>query len=468
MAPSARGTYRLTFGDGGEVSLVASAAGRLRERHWHVDFEPIIRSFGTLPSAALADLVDLAVCLYVADRVARRPRSDTDGGAHGWARHLAVEVPVREPDRWRGTTLSKAVDEALWLLTEDVWEITYTQRGGDDGAKAAPLFAHPLAHPGRAALFSGGLDSLAGLVRDLATRPADDIVVFSACSSDRVSAIQRGLIAAVQRRLVAGRELVHATADFGIIQHGHPYGDDEPSQRTRGFVFLALGAVAAVLAGARELAIYENGIGAINLPYVRTQLGAQSTRAAHPLALAAMGRVVTLAIEAPFTFRLPHLFQTKAELCRSLAEYGCADLVPHTVSCDHFPLRLKDTPQCGACSSCLLRRQALHAAGLGAFDCRSGYRYDVLDLTWSNQTDDGYALRAMLRQVADLRGRLVGADAWGALIREYPELAEVAVLADVADGPSVFPQLDLVALYRRYCAEWDLLPLPTAALAHAA
>ncbi len=94
--------------------------------------------------------------------------------------------------------------------------------------------------------------------------------------------------------------------------------------------------------------------------------------------------------------------------------------------------------------------------------------WDVLDPTWHYESAEGHALRVMLRQVDDLRTRLEAPDPWAGLIGEYPRLVEVAALADVSDTASVFPRMDVVALYDRYCAEWDRVPLGGSVLALAA
>jgi hypothetical protein len=57
---------------------------------------------------------------------------------------------------------------------------------------------------------------------------------------------------------------------------------EETTQRTCGFLFLTLGACSALAAASKELFLYENGIGGINLPYDGTQLGTYNARATHP------------------------------------------------------------------------------------------------------------------------------------------------------------------------------------------
>ena len=85
-----------------------------------------------------------------------------------------------------------------------------------------------------------------------------------------------------------------------------------------------------------------------------------------------------LVLEERVKIRNPYLFSTKAEMGRYLPSSGLLGLVRETVSCDSFPLRLLNRPQCGRCTSCILRRQALYCGGISEHDLGDGYQYDIL------------------------------------------------------------------------------------------
>jgi hypothetical protein len=127
-------------------------------------------------------------------------------------------------------------------------------------------------------------------------------------------------------------------------------------------VFTLLGSACAYLMGQKVLNLYENGIGAINLPYRKSAIGLDHTRSVHPLTLLSVSNLVSELIGEKFTIRNPFLFRTKAEMCQQLAEDERYDLPALTVSCDS-PHR-KQPIQCGYCSSCILRKQALAASGI--------------------------------------------------------------------------------------------------------
>ena len=113
---------------------------------------------------------------------------------------------------------------------------------------------------------------------------------------------------------------------------------DEPTQRSRGFVFQVLGAVTALMAGAKELYVYENGVGAISLPYTAAQVGAHNTRATSPLFLAGMSEFISTVVGHQFEIRNPYLFRTKGQMCEALRGSRLRDLIRLTGSCDGFLL----------------------------------------------------------------------------------------------------------------------------------
>ncbi|GHO88251.1 hypothetical protein KSZ_62570 [Dictyobacter formicarum] len=239
-----------------------------------------------------------------------------------------------------------------------------------------------------------------------------------------------------------------------------PFGLDETRdipkntlQRSRGFVFLLIGAVCALLENQQQLSIYENGVGAINLPYSDAEVGLDHSRAVHPLSLLLMGKFISSVIGAPFTFHNPFLFATKAQLCESLAlSPGGRDLVSVSFTCDgpHREMPL----QCGYCSSCLLRRQAL--AVLGVDDPTS-----YISTRPQRPIHPSYRdyLRAMHLQVVYLRECLTTADPWTSLSQQHPFLYHS--LRKIVDGireeNKLVMQEELLRLYTQYCDEWELV-----------
>jgi hypothetical protein len=206
------------------------------------------------------------------------------------------------------------------------------------------------------------------------------------------------------------------------------------------------------MAGVDELAVYENGVGAINLPYLANQVGAQATRAVNPVALGALSELIAHVTGRPFRIATPFILDTKAQLCRRIPP-AQHHLVRDTVSCDGFPQRAEGQPQCGWCTSCLLRRQALCAAGLAHADS-THYRHDLLNRKGKVPEAKLLPIGAMLAQVASLERAFQDESPWRVLTRDYPILVEVAA----ALAP-LYPRRDIpdgiVSLYREYAKEWN-------------
>jgi hypothetical protein len=463
--------YRIAFSADGQAQIAGRGGVATPDQRFYIGDKVIAHAFATRIPAYLADLVDVALAVYLADRLAPRRAPSADRYHLHWNRYLHLTLPVRDVRRWRDPLLQTRLRDVLALLTEDAWEFDFVPRSGQRriAEMQGYLFPNRPQAPLSAALFSGGLDSLAGLCHQLAVRPDHSFVLFCGGTSQRSIGVQRTLASVLPIRLK--RSITPVVVPFGLRQRGkRQYDGDERTQRSRAFAFQCLGAATAALAGGEELEIYEHGIGALNLPYTAAQLGTQSTRATDPRVLAAMGDFVSLAIDQPFAFRLPFFAFTKAELCASVRDASLVDLIRRTFSCDGFPQRVAGRPQCGLCTSCLLRRQALHAAELADHDARDSYVADVLAEEGRLTAAKSYPLRAMLDQVDTLRRALDESDPWSSLSRAYPQLLEVASCLAATGLTRADTERRIVDLYRRYCDEWRHFPVRRAGsiAAHAA
>ena len=171
-------------------------------------------------------------------------------------------------------------------------------------------------------------------------------------------------------------------------------------------------------------------------------------------------RLFGLALEENITIRTPFMFETKAELCDSLEVSGMADIVRETVSCDSYPLRVKRLAQCGICTSCILRRQAIQCAGLTEYDPSGDYLHDVLGNVASAGKDNLHGFQVMRGQVYDLE-RCLSSDApWLALVSSFPELERTCL--ELAGHNNEDPRQirdNMINLFRTYVHEWKSFPI---------
>jgi len=429
--------------------------GRTSVHEKYLDFSQVLSLGDNGLPLALRDLADTAAAVYLADRLCRRDKGAEDGPR--WSRRIDLQVAVRSPEIWQEPAVEMALTEAVEFYTGDLWSFSFVP--------AVPLRSPIWVQrelfgaekpPTRVALFSGGLDSLAGLARELIERGDEKVLLVSGSTGPRLRAVQRKLAFALTARF--GDQVTPTVVKFGFNNRLPRAGRaDENTQRARGFVFAVFGAIASLAIGVRELAIYENGVGAVNLPFTPGQVGVYLTRATNPLALRKMEMLIKAITGEPFNYQLPFLFETKGALCAAVREAGLESLVALTISCDGFPQRVPQQPQCGLCTSCLLRRVSLHAAGLTSFDAPN-YCVDVLKPGWVAQAgvEKQAPFRAMVYQCELLARAVSLSNPWRGLVVRFPDFLEI-VWSEAA-GPSDLVAQRFTDLYRAYCAEWERFP----------
>ena len=433
------------------------------EGHYWLNGERISNAFGVELPSRMADLLDVAMAIYAADRRSPRDFKNANTGQRG----IQIRLAVREPELWATAEISDQLGELLYWLSEDVWSFEFVRRESNPSPAESVrfLFPWPTERPSEVSLFSGGLDSLAGLAARAQVATDRSYVLVSGYTNGRLAHQQleqvRGIVSVWRdggpfRGKVP--EIRHVAVPFGIHKpEGH---FEEKSQRTRALVFLTLGMAAVLQANADTLWVYENGVGAVNLPLNETQLGVDNYRGVHPISLMMARKLCELVLERTIHIRNQFLFTTKAEMCAALQPAGLAHLVRETVSCDGFAQRIANKPQCGCCTSCILRRQSLYASGLGDYDPPTGYRHDVLSRQTSLTLRQIYGLEAMCDQAEKLARCLSFNDPWPALAASFPHLASIRAALVVREGLSYEDvEARLIRMYRAYVQEWERFPV---------
>jgi 7-cyano-7-deazaguanine synthase in queuosine biosynthesis len=405
------------------------------------------------------DLLDIATAVYASDRVfPRRRKGIDDRYGRQWRRHIIVQLPLREAAHWNANARMDSLCTLLEHLTGDQWSFAFTQRSipEDRHPQQQWLFPWQPARSLEVAPFSGGLDSLAGAYHRLVSNPDRVLALVAGGINNQLKARQAELFRALKDRF--GDRLVTAQIRYSLWGRSYSADEDEPSQRSRGFVHLALTAVAALMFESATVAIYENGIGALGLPYSRAQIGTHISRAVHPKTLVHMSNFVREGLGQPLRFHNPYILETKGTMCARLTEPWLSRAIARSVSCDEFPQRVPGHAQCGVCPACLLRRVSLHRAGLADIDALSSYRFDVTEPTHALGERRLYRLRVMLDQVDLLRSCFDGV-AWEELTLQFHELAEAGDILSQEEALSHTQVADaLVALYRTYVEEWKTFP----------
>lgn len=430
--------YSVSFERGKDRTPFELSAGT----HFRFDFDQFERFFQKpLPDRWL-DLLRIAAGIYAVDRLSRRRQRDQ---RRFWSRTLRLSVGVIDPNFWSQGDVLESLTETLEFLSDDTWDLTF-KKDDKRSRREQQLFMFNESDNNLICLYSGGLDSAAGLANRVAEDPTREILPVTVWHQP----IQRKSVRK-QFAMLGGRYRVQITPL--IVKSALIWTPElksrfreEPTQRGRSFLFTAAGAIATAMAGGSETELYESGIGAINLPLMSGMVGSRTTRSAHPEFLRRMSKLVGRVIARPMSFVLPFEQLTKGQVLAQARGAGLDELVKTTVSCVHYPLRESEAKQCGACPACIFRRQSLTVAGL--HEPAGTYRYDLFEnADASNQVPPKELdyLKAFLDQVVHLDG-IRENQPFPLRIRRH--LIGTGVLADGESGEIVS------RLLRTYRDEW--------------
>jgi hypothetical protein len=357
-----------------------------------VQYEPKFMK-GLEPSAVGRDLLRVGGAVYCADKTVKRvSTSDL------WTRDLSLQVPVSDPALWE--VAKPELVKALSFLSGDRWSLDFVA-----DTEAPPRQQQQLDEGiGAVSLFSGGLDSLAGVIdlleagqrlvlvghHDSPFTDSKQVLLHEELRQhygpDRVT-LRRLLLRPAPRRARQARPLPQAV---------------ENTTRSRSFLFFAAGvAVADGLGFRKPLYVPENGFIGINVPLTPARAGSLSTRTTHPLYMQRMRNVLD-ALGLEHAVKNPYRLATKGEVLQHSANRKLLlDLAPRSVSCSHpEALRWVKVPpgNCGYCYPCLIRRASLHHVGAD----NETYGWNALDDAGLLQRSSkrGRSLRALTASLA--------------------------------------------------------------------
>nr|MDO8100086.1 7-cyano-7-deazaguanine synthase [Candidatus Njordarchaeota archaeon] len=338
--------------------LVLSFSGP--DRNLENDLDKVESSIGGKVHPLILDLYKVALVAYVCDRYFQR--GDVE------PRDISIVMAVSNKQKWDGA--KDHLEAMLRFLSGDSFTFDFIQ-----GSPAKEDFEfHPVG--GRTvALFSGGLDSLAG-VKWLVDRN-EDFILVSHPAMPLISGAQRDLVGMLSKLL--GRDIewhqIRALASpvKGIKQ-------EEITQRLRSFLYLALASVFALTLGLERINLFENGVLALNIPLTQARVNG-NTRTAHPSFIRKYTELIGALFGASLTVHNPFLQMTKAEVIKLLDNEGFRDLVKTAISCAdvgrlrYKGVKLKEIRHCGVCFPCVIRRLSMHCANL--WDSDAKYNEDI-------------------------------------------------------------------------------------------
>jgi 7-cyano-7-deazaguanine synthase in queuosine biosynthesis len=324
----------------------------------------------------LTDLIEIAAYVYCADQFTSRGGEMMSGMGKDWSRSFRFKIPVRNLHIWSRADVRETLVDTLGFLSDDQFDFEFEPHPDPEPTGLQPYLDFGESDdsgfmPDEVILFSGGLDSFAGAVESLAGR-GHRVALVSHRASPMIMAKQRNLVAALRER-TKSKQLFHVPVSVNK-------GQDEAAefaQRTRSFLFAALGLIVARLFRKNTVQFYENGVVSVNLPVSSHVLGTRATRTTHPKVLADFSRLFSLILGEPITVENPYFWKTKGDVVRVIAEQGCADLIADTFSCTCVREATRRKLQCGVCSQCLDRRFGILGAKLGEYEAADAYVVDL-------------------------------------------------------------------------------------------
>jgi len=370
-----------------QVTPIPLSIGKARDQV-HLHLHDLTKPMMQAPPDAAEDLLEIVSYLYAADQAVRRGGEAEFEYGTKWRRHFWFEIPVRQPDLWSQPKVVDTLREVLTFLSDDDYEFNFKKlrnapsldqyldfrKGGVDSSGIEEVM-----------LFSGGLDSFGGAVKEIADGRRK-VALVSHVPTNKIGAPQRSLVDGLNKHLGGT-----APAPFHVqveLNKGKSLGR-EYTQRTRSFVYAALAAVVARMLGRDRIRFYDNGVVSFNLPLTLQSLGARASRTTHPQSLSGFAKLFSAIFDTPFAIENPFLWKTKADILTELKAGGFGQLCAGTISCAHTWERTTQHTHCGTCSQCIDRRLVAIAAGMGPDeDPPEMYKTDLFEHEWNDPAEN--------------------------------------------------------------------------------
>lgn len=300
----------------------------------------------------VVDLYKIAVTVYISDLQITRP-------TRAQSRTICILISVSDKSKWDAE--KQHLESTLRILSGDNFTFHFVQgKYPDTGFVFTKKDEHKAV-----SLFSGGLDSLAG-VKWLVDKAIKPVLVSHDSNSKKTTH--------VQNILYSGLKKIINNLD-SIQVKSRPISSDlkskELTQKTRSFLYLTLGSMIALELGISDVYLFENGVLALNIPITTSRIHT-NTKTAHPTYISNYNRILSDVFPDAISVKNPFVSMTKGEVISVLNNDSYKPLVKETLTCSRaFKLQITqgtNAKHCGVCIPCILRRSAMHSAALWDYD----------------------------------------------------------------------------------------------------
>lgn len=338
------------------------------EQNISIELPHFVKSVNCHIPDRIKDLLEIAGYVYAADRLTKRG-TPTGVEYHSWSRSFHFIVKVRDFDFWNNQNIKNQLNTALCFLSGDMnFEFSFVKGGKDVGQLCVfdnEEIELDKKENSSVALFSGGLDSLAGVLEVLETTNKNLILISHRSNNPGITQLQDGVF-----------NLLHN--DFKNRIQYYPFycnlkGERavEETQRTRIFLYTTIAYALSSLASEDEILVYENGMTSINFYKRQDLINARASRTTHPKALKLLEDFYSSVGESRKYIRHPFLFNTKTDIFLKIKKFNKTNYLNSTISCTKTFQSFENNSQathCGGCSQCIDRRFAAFASNCEAED----------------------------------------------------------------------------------------------------
>lgn len=291
----------------------------------------------------------------------------------GWSREIEVEFPVESPSIFNKG--KNDLEQVLSFLTGDIWQVSFTQRD-----TTIPLYvqkskgqvfndSYSKSHK-KVSLFSGGLDSLVGVIDQL-TKSKDRLVLVSHYDAAFKGAkSDQDKINEILCKKHSHFHLLQTRVDLSSHDMNKNRIKNETTLRSRSFLFLCQAVfVAHSIEDGIKILIPENGTISLNHPLTPSRRSSCSTRTAHPFYLIKVNDFISQ-LGLNHIIKNEYEMKTKGEMLDECVDKTLL-LATYKKSCSCAKRGTRKdirdvssgTNHCGICMPCIYRRVALHKIG---------------------------------------------------------------------------------------------------------
>ena len=321
----------------------------------------------------LKDLLELAGYIFASDRIFSRGAKDAVE-FHSWPRKIQFNFKVRDIQFWDQFDVKKLLNDVLCFMTGDeAYEFNFFPLESEipNSLFDDENFLIDRNENVDIVLFSGGLDSLAGIIERLESTEHHLCLVSHQSGFPGIKTVQNELLKELNS--LYNNRCHHYKFHCSF----HKTQAKDESQRTRSFLFTSIAFTLARVYGKNSIDVFENGVTSINFPETQDLMNARASRTTHPRTIGLLEFLFSSIAEEPFKINHTYLWKTKTDIFNIIKQYNKQKLIYKSVSCSTSRGK-KGSSHCGTCSQCIDRRFAAFSSETDKIDDRCMYSFDFL------------------------------------------------------------------------------------------